>query len=135
MNKLLVYLKDYKKECVLAPLFKMLEAVFELTVPLVIADMIDRGIGSGSNTVILRAFFILILLGITGLTVSCTAQYFAAKAAVGFGTALRHDLFAHIGTLSFADIDRAGIPTLITGLTGDINQVQTGINLGLRSGI
>ena len=132
MNKLLVYLKDYKKECVLAPLFKMLEAVFELTVPLVIADMIDRGIGSGSNTVILRAFFILILLGITGLTVSCTAQYFAAKAATGFSKNLRHDLFAHILTFGFSEIDSIGTSTMITRMTSDVNILQNGVNMFLR---
>ncbi len=132
MKRLLVYLKDYKKECVLAPLFKMFEAVFELIVPLVIAYMIDSGIGTGSNSVIVRSFVILIILGITGLVVSCTAQYFAAKAATGFSKELRHDLFKHILTFGFSEIDNIGTSTMITRMTSDVNILQSGVNMFLR---
>ena len=132
MKRLLVYLKDYKKECVLAPLFKMFEAVFELIVPLVIAYMIDSGIGTGSNSVIVRSFVILIILGITGLVVSCTAQYFAAKAATGFSKDLRHDLFKHILMFGFSEIDNIGTSTMITRMTSDVNILQSGVNMFLR---
>ena len=132
MFRLLRYLKQYKTETVLSPFFKLVEVAFELTVPLIVARLIDNGIEKQDLSYILYMCGLLGIFALCGFLSALLAQYFAAKAAVGFGTALRHDLFAHIGTLSFADIDRAGIPTLITGLTGDINQVQTGINLTLR---
>ena len=132
MKKLLVYLKDYKKETVLAPLFKMLEATFELFVPLVMAAIIDQGIGSGNVSYVLRMGGILILLGVIGLVCSITAQYFAARAAVGFSTKLKHSLFAHIQGLSFTEIDTLGTATMITRMTSDVNQVQSGVNMVLR---
>lgn len=132
MRRLLIYLNDYKKECVFAPLFKMLEAVFELTVPLVIARMIDEGIDKAKSEVIIRSFVLLILLGITGLMVSVIAQYFAAKAATGFAGKLRHDLFSHIMTFSFSDIDNIGTSKLITRCTSDVNILQNGVNMFLR---
>lgn len=132
MKKLLVYLKEYKKETVLAPLFKMLEATFELLVPFVMADIIDRGIGEADSGIVLRSGFILVALGLIGLLCSITAQYFAAKAAVGFSTKLKHALFDHIQTLSFTEIDTLGTSTLITRMTSDVNQVQNGINMVLR---
>lgn len=132
MRKLIPYLKNYKKESIIGPLFKLLEACFELIVPLVMADMIDVGIANRDMPHIWRMGGILVLLGVVGLTCSLTAQYFAAKAAVGFGTELRHDLFRHIGTLSYSEIDRAGSSTLVTRMTSDINQVQSGVNLVLR---
>ncbi len=132
MKRLLVYLKDYKKECVLAPLFKMLEAVFELAVPVVIAQMIDNGIRTGASPVIVRSFCILIILAVIGLTVSCTAQFFAAKAATGFSKNLRHDLFAHILSFDFNEIDSIGTSTLITRQTADVNILQNGVNMFLR---
>lgn len=132
MNRLLKYLKDYKKECVLAPLFKMLEALFELTVPLVIAQMIDRGIGNSDTSFVYIAFGILIALGFIGLLVSCTAQYFAAKAATGFSKDLRHDLFSHIMSFSFTEIDNVGTSTMITRMTSDVNILQNGVNMFLR---
>ena len=132
MKKLLIYLKDYKKESVLAPLFKMLEASFELIVPLVVTQIIDVGIANGDSGYILRMCLIMVALGLIGLTCSITAQYFAAKAAVGFGTQVRHQLFAHIQTFSFSEIDKVGTATLITRMTSDINQVQSGVNMVLR---
>ena len=132
MRRLLVYLKDYKKECVAAPLFKMLEAVFELTVPLVIAYMIDNGIRPSAPNVIGSSFGLLIVLAVVGLVVSCTAQYFAAKAATGFAKGLRHDLFAHILSFGFDEIDRIGTSTLITRQTSDVNILQNGVNMFLR---
>lgn len=132
MKKLLKYLKNYKKESVIAPLFKMLEATFELFVPLVMADIIDRGIADEDTTYILWMGGLLVLLGIIGLVCSLTAQYFAAKAAVGFGTELRNDLFRHINSLSHTELDVIGTSTLITRMTTDINQVQSGVNLFLR---
>lgn len=132
MRKLLVYLKDYKKETMLAPLFKMLEATFELFVPLVMAAIIDQGIGSGNVSYVLRMGGVLILLGIIGLVCSITAQYFAARAAVGFSTKLKHALFAHIQGLSFTEIDTLGTATMITRMTSDVNQVQNGVNMVLR---
>lgn len=132
MRSLLKYLKDYKKECILAPLFKMLEAVFELTVPLVVARMIDRGIRNGVSSVVYISFGTLILLGIVGLMVSITAQYFAAKAATGFSAGLRHDLFRHILSFGFCDIDNLGTSTLITRMTADVNTLQNGVNMFLR---
>lgn len=132
MKKLLVYLKDYKKESVLAPLFKLLEAFFELLVPLVMAGMIDQGISIGDSGYIMKMGACLLGLGAIGLLSSITAQYFAAKAAVGFSTKLRQALFDHIQGLSFTNIDKAGTSTLITRMTSDINQVQSGVNMVLR---
>ena len=132
MKKLLIYLKDYKKETVLAPLFKMLEATFELFVPLVMAAVIDQGIGGGNASYVLRMGGVLILLGLIGLVCSITAQYFAAKAAVGFSTKLKHALFSHIQGLSFTEIDTLGTATMITRMTSDGNQVQNGVNMVLR---
>lgn len=132
MKKLLTYLKDYKKESILGPLFKMLEASFELFVPLVIASIIDVGIASGDKGYILSRCGILILLGIIGLVCSITAQYFAAKASVGFAKQVRHALFSHIQSLSFTELDTIGTSTLVTRLTSDMNQVQNGVNLTLR---
>ncbi len=132
MKSLLRYLGSYKKESILAPLFKLLEALFELFVPLVMARIIDIGIKNGDIGYILKMGGLLILLGIIGLVCSLTAQYFAAKAAVGFGTALRHDLFQHIQSLSYSEVDTVGTSTLITRMTSDINQVQAGVNLFLR---
>lgn len=132
MKKLLIYLKDYKKETVFAPLFKMLEATFELFVPLVMAAIIDRGIGQADTGYVLRMGLILVALGLIGLLCSITAQYFAAKAAVGFSTGLKHALFDHIQSLSFTEIDTLGTSTLITRMTSDVNQVQNGVNMVLR---
>ncbi|MBQ2801476.1 MAG: ABC transporter ATP-binding protein [Lachnospiraceae bacterium] len=132
MKKLLVYLKDYKKETVLGPLFKLLEASFELIVPLVVASIIDVGIGNGDKDYILKMCGVMVLLGVVGLASSITAQYFAAKAATGFATKLRHALFAHIQSLSFSEIDRIGTSTMITRMTSDINQLQSGVNMVLR---
>ncbi len=132
MKRLLRYLNDYKKESVLAPLFKMLEASFELFVPLVVAQIVDVGIKNQDAGYILKMGGLLVLLGVIGLTCSITAQYFAAKSAVGFATGLRNDLFAHIGSLSYSEQDTIGTSTLITRMTSDINQVQSGVNLTLR---
>ena len=132
MRKLLRFLKDYKKESILSPLFKLLEASFELFVPLVMAAIIDTGIGNKDGGFILKMCGILILLAIVGLTCSITAQYFAAKAAVGFATKVRHALFDHIQKLSYTEMDTAGTDTMITRMTSDINQVQSGVNLVLR---
>lgn len=132
MKKLLVYLKTYKKETILAPLFKMLEALFELFVPLVIAAIIDTGIENKDVPYIVRMAIVLVVLAIVGLTCSLTAQYFSAKAAVGFAAKLKSALFAHIESLSFKEIDTLGTSTLITRMTSDINQVQSGVNLVLR---
>lgn len=132
MGKLLKYLKKYKKESVLAPLFKLIEVIFELIVPLVVADIIDRGIGGGDRGYILKMCGVLGLLGLCGLCCAVVAQYFSAKAAVGFATDVRKSLFTHIGRLSYKQLDELGAPTLITRLTGDINQLQTGVNLALR---
>lgn len=132
MRKLLVYLKDYKKESVLGPLFKLLEASFELIVPLVMAAIIDQGVANGDKPYIMKMCMALIFLAVIGLVCSITAQYFAAKAAVGFSTGLRHALFRHIQTLSFSEMDAVGTSTLITRMTSDINQTQNGVNLVLR---
>lgn len=126
------YLKFYKKECVTAPLFKMLEAIFELFVPLVVAQIIDRGIAQADLGFIAKMCLLLVALAIIGLTCSITAQYFAAKAAVGCSTGMRHSLFKHIESLSFTEMDTIGTSTLITRMTSDINQVQNGVNLVLR---
>lgn len=132
MKKLLVYLKDYKKESVLAPLFKLLEAFFELLVPLVMAGIIDRGIAQNDMHYILKMGICLVALAAVGLTVSVTAQFFAAKAAVGFSTKLRQALFSYLQDMSFTDIDQVGTATMITRMTSDINQVQNGVNMVLR---
>lgn len=132
MRKLLRFLKDYKKESILSPLFKLLEASFELFVPLVMAAIIDTGIGNKDGGFILKMCGILILLAIVGLTCSITAQYFAAKAAVGFATKVRHALFDHIQKLSYTEMDTAGTDTMITRMTSDINQAQSGVNMVLR---
>ena len=132
MKRLLSYMCAYKKESILGPLFKMLEASFELFVPLVVANMVDVGIANGSVSYVVRMGGLLLLLAIIGLTCSLTAQYFAAKAATGTATVLRNNLFSHIGTLSYTEIDTIGTSTLITRMTSDINQVQNGINMTLR---
>lgn len=132
MKKLLIFLKDYKKECVCAPLFKMLEALFELFVPLVMAAIIDTGIANADKPYIIKMCLVLILLAVVGLISSVTAQFFAAKAATGFSTKLRHALFKHIQSLSFSEIDQIGTSTLITRITSDINQAQSGVNMVLR---
>lgn len=132
MKKLVRYLKDYKLESVMGPLFKMLEASFELLVPLVMARVIDVGIRNQDVAYVLKMGGVLVLLGIVGLACSLTAQYFAAKAAVGFSTALRNDLFAHINRLSYSEQDTIGTATLVTRMTSDVNQVQAGLNLALR---
>ena len=132
MKRLLSYMKDYRKESILGPLFKMLEASFELLVPLVVASMVDVGIRNRDGGYIMKMGGLLLLLALVGLACSLTAQYFAAKAATGAGTALRNDVYKHIGTLSYAEIDSVGTATLITRMTSDINQVQNGINMTLR---
>ena len=132
MKSLLVHLKNYKKESVCAPLFKMLEALFELFVPLVMAAVIDVGIAQKDRPYIVKMCFVLVALGLIGLVCSITAQYFAAKAASGFGTGVRHALFEHIQKFTFSEMDTIGSSTLITRMTSDINQVQSGVNLVLR---
>ena len=132
MKSLLVYLKDYKKETILAPLFKMLEASFELFVPLVMAAVIDVGIAGEDRPYIVKMCLVLIALGIVGLVCSITAQYFSAKAAAGFGTGVRHALFAHIQSFTFTEMDTLGSSTLITRMTSDVNQAQAGVNIVLR---
>ena len=132
MRSLLVYLKDYKKETILAPLFKMLEASFELFVPLVMAAVIDVGIAQQDRPYIVKMCLVLIALGIIGLVCSITAQYFSAKAASGFGTGVRHALFKHIQSFTFTEMDTLGSSTLITRMTSDVNQAQAGVNLVLR---
>ena len=132
MKMIMRFLKDYKKECVLAPLFKMLEAIFELFVPLVVSSVIDKGIVNADKGYIMQMCLMLILLAIIGLVCAITAQYFSAKAAVGAATGMRHSLFAHIQTFSFTEMDTLGTSTLVTRMTSDINQVQNGINMVLR---
>lgn len=132
MKKLLVYLKEYKKECVLAPLFKMLEASFELIVPLVMAVIIDKGIMKNDRPFIYQMSILLITLAFVGLVTSVTAQFFAAKAAVGFATQLRHSLFKYLQNFSFTEIDTLGTSTMITRMTSDVNQAQAGVNMFLR---
>ena len=132
VKSLFAYMKDYKKECVLGPLFKLLEASFELMVPLVMAAVIDVGIANGDRGYIGRMCLVMAALGVIGLVCSITAQFFAAKASVGVAAKLRHALFAHIQELSFTEMDTAGTATLITRMTSDINQVQNGLNLALR---
>jgi len=132
MTKLFRYLKKYRKESILAPFFKLIEVAFELTVPLIVSNIIDVGIENGDKGYIVKRCLLLGLLGILGLCSTLVAQYFSAKASVGFATDIRHALFSHIGKLSYSQLDSLGAPTLITRLTGDINQVQTGTNLTLR---
>ncbi len=132
MGKLLRGLREYKKECVLAPLFKLFEALLDLLVPLVVAGMIDRGIDGGDRGLVLRLGALLAGLGVVGLASSITAQYFAARAATGFAAGLRHKLFKHIQSLSYASLDTVGGDTLVTRMTSDVNQIQTGVNLALR---
>lgn len=132
MRKLFRYLKGYELQALLAPLFKMLEACFELFVPLVVASIIDTGIKNADSVFIWQRCGLLVLLAVIGMACSLTAQYFSARAALGFGTALRRDLFRHIDTLSYSELDGIGTPTLVTRMTSDINQVQSGLNLTLR---
>lgn len=132
MKKLLVYLKNYKKESVLSPLFKMLEATFELIVPLVVASIIDNGIKNGDLNLVIRKAGTLVLLAVVGMIAAITAQYFAAKAATGFATEVRHSLFEKIQSFSFTELDNIGTSTLITRMTNDVNQAQSGVNMVLR---
>ena len=132
MRSLAVYLKNYKKESILAPFFKFLEVVFDLIVPVIIAQIIDVGIANHDNGYIIQRFFILILMAAFGLTCSITTQFFAAKASVGFATRLRQAVYDHVQRLSFTELDTLGTDTLITRLTDDINQIQNGLNMGLR---
>ena len=132
MRSVLKYLKDYKRECVIAPLFKMLEAVLELFIPLVVADIIDRGIGGNSQAYIINSVIIMICLGAVGLICAVCAQYFAARAATGFSLALRHDLFKHILSFSHKETDEISTSAMITRMTSDVNQAQTGVNMFLR---
>lgn len=132
MKRLLVYLKDYRKESILGPLFKLLEASFELLVPLVMAAIIDKGIANRDTGYVIRMCLVMVALGIIGLICSVTAQYFAAKAAVGFATGVRHALFSHIQKLSYTEIDTLGTSTMMTRMTSDVNQAQSGVNMTLR---
>ena len=132
MRKLLKYLKTYTKECIIAPLFKMLEASFELFIPLVVAAIVDTGIGTGNRAYILKMCAVMVLLGLVGLVCAAVAQYFSAKAAVGFASRLRHEVLKTILGLSYSQIDEIGTSTMITRMTSDINQVQNGVNLTLR---
>ncbi len=132
MKKLLVYLSHYKKESILGPLFKLLEASFELLVPLVMAAVIDKGIAGRDMGYVVRMCLVMVGLGVVGLICSVTAQYFAAKAAVGFATGVRHALFSHIQSLSYTEMDTLGTSTMITRMTSDVNQVQSGVNMTLR---
>lgn len=132
MRKLLCYLKKYRKEAVLGPLFKMLEALFELFIPLVVADIVDVGIAKGDTAYIVHRCILMVALGVIGLLCSITAQYFSAKAAVGMACGMRHALFAKIGRLSYAETDRFGTATLLSRTTADVNQIQTAVNMVLR---
>ena len=132
LRKLLKYMKGYGKECVLGPLFKLLEASFELFIPLVVAAIVDTGIGNGDRIYVVKMCFVMVLLGLVGLACAITAQFFAAKAAVGFATRLRHAVLKAVLGLSYAQIDEIGTSTMITRMTSDINQVQNGVNLTLR---
>lgn len=131
MKKLLVYLRGYRKECVLAPLFKMLEATFELIVPLIVASIIDRGIPDNQGYIV-RMCLCLVALGGIGLAAAVAAQYFSARAAIGFATGVRHGLMQHIQSLSYTELDQVGTSTLVTRMTSDVNQMQTGVNMTLR---
>ena len=132
MKRLLKFLKEYKKETVLAPLFKMLEASFELLVPLVVTQIVDIGIANKDKSFVIQMCLVMVALGIIGLACSVTAQFFSAKAAVGFATKLRHALFGHMQKLSYSQMDRMGTSTMITRMTSDVNQVQNGVNMVLR---
>lgn len=132
MKKLIQYMKGFEKQCILGPLFKLLEAGLELLVPLVVASIVDDGIGGGNQGYVLRMCLVMVSLGLVGLVCSVTAQYFAARAAVGFSTRLRHALLEHVLGLSYTQVDKLGTSTLITRMTSDINQVQSGVNLTLR---
>lgn len=132
MKKLFVYMKGYVRDCVCAPLFKMLEATFELIVPLIVASMIDKGIPNHDTNHILLMCLALVGLALIGLLCAVTAQYFSARAAIGFAARLRHVLMKHIQTLSYTELDTIGTSTLVTRMTSDINQVQTGVNMCLR---
>lgn len=132
MKKLFVHFKGYGRECVLGPLFKLLEASFELIIPLIVASIIDRGIVAGDRAHVVRMVLCMAVLGLVGLLAAVTAQYFAAKAAIGFSSRLRHALMAHIQTLSYTELDTLGASTLITRMTSDVNQVQSGVNMCLR---
>ncbi|MDO5298088.1 MAG: ABC transporter transmembrane domain-containing protein, partial [Clostridia bacterium] len=132
MKKLFVYLRGFERECLLGPLFKLLEASFELIVPLIVARIIDGGILAGDRSYIVRMCLLMAALGGVGLLSSVTAQYFAAKAAIGFSARLRQVLMTHIQSLSYTEIDTLGTSTLITRMTSDVNQVQTGVNMTLR---
>ena len=132
MKRLICYMKLKPAESILAPLFKMLEAIFELFVPLLVASLVDDGIGGGDVAHIVRVGLILILLGVVGFVSAITAQYFAAKSAVAVGTAMRRDLFAHINSFTYREIDEAGVSSLIKRMTNDVNQVQNGVNIFLR---
>ena len=132
MKHLYPYLRRFRKESILAPLFKMLEATFDLLVPMVVADIIKVGIANGDTTYIWTRCGLLVLMALIGLLCSFTAQYFAARAAIGTSTGLRHELMAHIQSLSFSELDTLGVSTLITRMTSDVNQVQNGLNMFLR---
>lgn len=132
MRMILRFLKKYKLECVIAPLFKLLEACFDLMVPIVVKSIIDRGIANGDTPFIIQRCLVLVLLGIIGLLCAVTAQYFAAKAAVGMATSMRHSLFDHLGKFSYSETDRLGTSSMITRMTSDVNQLQSGVNMTLR---
>ena len=132
LKKLFVYLKDFRRESILGPLFKLLEASFELMVPLVIRTIVDDALPASDRIIIFKMIGVLVLLGVVGLICSVTAQYFAARAATGFAAKLRSALFSHIQRISFTEVDGAGTSRLMTGMTSDINQLQTGVNLTLR---
>ncbi|MDE6784127.1 MAG: ABC transporter ATP-binding protein, partial [Ruminococcus sp.] len=132
MRKLLKYLKNYKKELILGPFFKLLEAIFELIVPVVMADIIDKGIASGDSSYILKKSGLIVILGICGLGFALTCQFLAAKCAYGFGTELREALYKHINTLSHTSVDRIGTASLVNRLTNDTNTVQNGVNMFIR---
>ena len=132
MKRIMRYMRGYEKQCILGPLFKLLEAALELLVPLVVASIVDQGIGLGNRSYIVQMCLVMIGLGLVGLACSVTAQFFAARAAVGFCTRLRHALLEHILGLSYTQIDTIGTSTLITRMTSDVNQVQSGVNLCLR---
>ena len=132
MRKLLSYLKLYRKEAILGPLFKLLEASFELLIPLVVANIIDVGIAENNQQIIIRDAVLMAALGLIGMLFAITAQYFSAKAAVGLAATIRHELFSHIQSLSYSKAQTVGTSTLLTRITSDVNQVQTGLNLSLR---
>ena len=133
MKELLKHLKPYKKECIIAPLFKMIEATFELLVPLVVAYIINHGIANQDFKVISISVLILLAFAVVGYGCALIAQYYSAKAAIGFAKEVKHELYSHIQTLSFADLDKLGINSLITNMSSDINQMQTGVNIFLRT--